>query len=44
MEEKKVKGILNWLTPNCVKNMQKFLELANYYHQFIKDFVSIARL
>ena len=24
--------------------MQKFLELANYYQQFIQDFVSIARL
>ena len=24
--------------------MQKFLELANYYCQFIKDFASIARL
>ena len=24
--------------------MQKFLGLANYYHQFIKNFVSIARL
>ena len=26
-----------------VKNIQNFLELANYYHQFIKDFMSIAR-
>ena len=24
--------------------MQKFLGLANYYHQFIEGFVSIARL
>jgi len=24
--------------------VQKFLGLANYYHQFIKDFASIARL
>jgi len=35
MEEEKVKGILDWLTPNCVKDLQKFLELVNYYHQFI---------
>ena len=27
----------------CVKNIQKFLGLANYYHQFIKGFATIAR-
>ena len=32
MEEKKVKGVLDWLTPKCVKDVQKFLGLANYYH------------
>ena len=32
MEEEKVKGVLNWPTPKCVKNIQKFLELVNYYH------------
>ena len=31
MEEKKVKGILDWLTLKCVKNVQKFLGLVNYY-------------
>ena len=31
MEEEKVKGVLEWLTPKCVKDMQKFLGLANYY-------------
>ena len=44
MEEEKVKGILDWPTPKEIKNIQKFLGLANYYHQFIKNFVSIARL
>jgi len=43
MEEEKVKGVLDWPTPKEVKDMQKFLELANYYHQFIKDFAVIAR-
>jgi len=43
MEGEKVKGVLDWLTPKCIKNMQKFLELVNYYHQFIEDFASIAR-
>ena len=32
MEEEKVKRVLEWLTPKCVKDVQKFLELANYYH------------
>jgi len=43
MEKEKVKGVLEWLTPKCVKDMQKFLGLANYYHRFIKGFASIAR-
>jgi len=32
MEKEKMKGILDWLIPKCVKDMQKFLGLANYYH------------
>ena len=44
IEEEKVKGILDWLTPKCVKDLQKFLELVNYYHQFIQGFAFIARL
>jgi len=43
MEEEKVKDVLDWLTPKYVKDIQKFLRLANYYHQFIQGFVSIAR-
>ena len=43
MEKKKVKGVLEWPTPKCVKDVQKFLGLANYYRQFIEGFVSIAR-
>jgi len=43
MEKEKVKGVLEWLTPRCVKDVQKFLGLANYYHQFIQGFASIAR-
>jgi len=31
IEEEKVKGVLDWPTPKCVKDVQKFLELANYY-------------
>jgi len=43
MEEEKVKGVLEWLTPECVKDVQKFLRLANYYHRFIEGFALIAR-
>ena len=31
MEEVKVKGVLDWITLKGVKNIQKFLGLANYY-------------
>jgi len=44
MEEEKVKGFLDWLTLKCIKDVQKFLGLANYYHQFIKRFALVARL
>jgi len=44
MEEEKVKGVLEWPTPKCVKDVQKFLRLANYYHRFIKGFAAVARL
>jgi len=32
MEEEKVKDILDWPQPMCVKDIQKFLGLANYYY------------
>ena len=44
IEEEKVKEVLDWLTPKCIKDVQKFLELANYYHQFIQNFTTIAKL
>jgi len=43
MEKEKVKRVLEWPTPKYVKDMQKFLGLANYYCQFIEGFASIAR-
>ena len=43
MVKVKVKGVLEWLILKCVKNVQKFLGLANYYRQFIQGFASIAR-
>ena len=43
MEEEKIKRVLEWLTSKGVKNIPKFLELANYYWWFKKDSASIAR-
>jgi len=43
MEKEKVKGVLEWLTPKCVKDVQKFLGLANYYRRFIEGFAMVAR-
>jgi len=43
IEKEKVKGILDWPTPKYVKDVQKFLGLANYYCRFIESFASIAR-
>jgi len=43
MEKEKVKGVLEWLTPKCVKDIQKFLGLENYYRRFIKGFATVAR-
>jgi len=43
METEKVDGALNWLQPRNVKDVRKFLGLANYYRRFIKDFTRIAR-
>jgi len=43
MEEGKVKGVLEWPTPKCVKDVQKFLGLANYYCRLIEGFATVAR-
>jgi len=43
MEENKVVGVLNWPVPKTVRDVRKFLGLANYYRQFIKNFAALAR-
>ena len=43
MEEDKVAGVLNWPVPKIVRDVRKFLGLANYYRQFVKDFTKLAQ-
>ena len=42
MEEDKVEGVLKWPMPQWVRDVRKFLGLANYYRQFVKDFAKVA--
>ena len=43
IKEEKVAGVLNWSVPKMVRDIRKFLGLANYYRQFVKDFAKLAR-
>ena len=43
IEKKKVQEVVDWLVPRSMKDVQKFLGLANYYRQFVKDFTRIAK-
>ena len=43
MEEEKVEGVLNWPIPKTVRDIRKFLGLANYYRWFIKNFAALAK-
>jgi len=43
MEKKKVDRVLSWPEPKNMKDVRKFLGLANYYKRFIKDFTQVAR-
>ena len=43
MEEGKVKEVVEWPTPKSVKDVQKFLGLANYYRRFIEGFATVAK-
>jgi len=39
--QKKVEGVLSWLAPKNIKEVQKFLDLTNYYRRFIENFARI---
>jgi len=38
IKKEKVNKVLSWLEPKNIKDIRKFLGLANYYRRFIKDF------
>ena len=38
----KVAVVQTWPAPTCVKEVQQFHGLANYYHEFIKNFAELA--
>jgi len=43
MEAEKVDRVLSWPQPKNMRDVRKFLGLANYYRRFIKDFARVAR-
>ena len=43
MEAKKIEEVLGWPESKNVKDVRKFLDLANYYRRFIKDFAQVVR-
>ena len=43
IQKEKISGVLEWPRPKMVKDVQKFLGLANYYRQFVKYFAKIAK-
>ena len=44
MDPDKIKAIVDWPIPKCMKDIQRFLGLANYYQRFILAFASSAHV
>jgi len=42
IQKEKIEGVLSWPAPRNIKEVQKFLGLANYYRRFIENFARIA--
>ena len=42
MNSKKIKAVTTWLTPKTKTEVQSFLEFANFYRRFIKEYFRIA--
>jgi len=43
MEKEKIQRVVDWPVPRSMKDVQKFLGLANYYRQFVKYFARVAK-
>jgi len=43
MDKEKLSGVLEWLVPTKVKQVQVFLDFANFYHRFIENFAKISK-
>ena len=43
IEKEKIDRVLSWPEPKNIKDIRKFLGLADYYRRFIKDFAQTAR-
>ena len=43
MEEEKIKIVKEWKISNKVKEIESFLEFANFYRRFIKNFSYTAK-
>ncbi len=44
MNPQKVKTIMNWQVPKSVKGVQSFIDFANFYWKFIKNFSNLIML
>jgi hypothetical protein len=44
IDPSKVQEVMDWKAPTTVHEVQSFLRLVGYYHQFIPDFSKITKL
>ena len=42
VDEEKVKAIKEWPTPKSITEVRNFHGLDSFYHQFVKDFSTLA--
>ena len=43
MEKDKIKAVKEWKTPTKMKEVESFLEFANFYRRFIQNFSHTAK-